>query len=736
MNTNEDDGSVPAHAEVLNKGGVLVPNVPTLDDDLAALLSKVKEDVQDNLQKLLLNHTMFCENSFEKLQRSLSKRQSSISRREQSSDTPTDIQVAFEQQAGTIQQGLGQRMLQRLHSKVTVPAAATNRNSKPVSAVAAQRQTQDMNQLTKCVQSVQFDIAVALLIIANCVFLGFQVERDHNSHSTDILQVLFCCLFSIELALRFIADRRGFVRKDIMWNIFDTFTVVGSILEICLKWASSQMYSSSSNLLVLRSLRFLRFVRVARMLRVKAMRELRLMLRSVMCCVKPLTWAVTLLGIEVYVVAMIFTQAARDSMRKGTLPQTALDLLDPSFTTMVSSMYNLLGFVLGGADWLPYADAFKTIHSGYKFCLTGYIVFTQLALLNVVAAISVDSSMNAAMHDRQMMIQEELMREGEHKMELEALFKEASNGEDEVSVQQLKEYLKDERVNTYLRLLDIHYKDPQDLCSLLDEDNNGAVDVEEFVKGCWTLQTQQMTDVTSMLQAMDQTLKILSRSVEAKALSCSAEQEALHQSQHGRDLYVENVRDTFNVACGQLKAAHQDLRDVQGNLGNLTSNLQAATTDMDRVCLDLQEKVSSRPESAPDELSNLREELQQLRTLVKLQVDALTSFQQEQKSKAHNTWVCDNTLDEGGPDTPRFAPNRPFDPPVTPAEEGIPCMAVQLPSSAEVNLELARLRPRFDTNPGARISNVGGDLGPAEMDAGFEGHQSSRDCVAWPCVRR
>jgi len=195
MNTNEDDGSVPAHAEVVNKGGVLVPNVPTLDDDLAALLSKVKEDVQDNLQKLLLNHTMFCENSFEKLQRSLSKRQSSISRREQSSDTPTDIQVAFEQQAGTIQQGLGQRMLQRLHSKVTVPAAATNRNSKPVSALAAQRQTQDMNQLTKCVQSVQFDIAVALLIIANCVFLGFQVERDHNSHSTDILQVLFCCLF-------------------------------------------------------------------------------------------------------------------------------------------------------------------------------------------------------------------------------------------------------------------------------------------------------------------------------------------------------------------------------------------------------------------------------------------------------------------------------------------------------------------------------------------------------------
>jgi len=88
-------------------------------------------------------------------------------------------------------------------------------------------------------------------------------------------------------------------------------------------------------------------------------------------------------------------------------------------------MFTLLSSVLGGHDWTEYTDALQVVDWIYKSLFTLFVLLTQLAVLNVITGIFVDSSMNAALNDKQTLIQEEMVRQGMHKIELEQLFMEA-----------------------------------------------------------------------------------------------------------------------------------------------------------------------------------------------------------------------------------------------------------------------------------------------------------------------
>jgi len=456
-------------------------------------------------------------------------------------------------------------------------------------------------------------------------------------------------------------------------------------------------------------------------------------------------------------VAMVFTEATLHSIRKGSLPSSALLTLDPSFTTMASTMYTLLGLVLGGADWLTYADAVKAIHPMYKLCLMGYIVFTQLALLNVVTAIFVDSSMNAAMSDKQMLIQEELMREGVNKKELEHIFQEASEGARQVSVEQLKEFLSDRRVSTYMRVLDIHYNVPDELCSLLDADHNGTVDCDEFVRGCWALQTQHMTDVASKLNSIDKSVKSFRTS-----------------------LQMNKELDKPKVPCDQLRDACNELHHAQCILSNLSTNLQRTTTDMNHMCSELQHGISIQSDTKANQLPlELHEELHQFREVVTQRIDtllaslnqhegALKAFtshsfnshtsQQEGALKA----LAGHSLDSHATQTDWMkAPPGVFElweeTQKEPELEEVhdlttPGLGPQCDNSGPElqrvrKLEKPKLGPQFEALPSRLLQVQTGDLDDPPRPPNFEYPQRSRDCwitasshqkseSAWSCMDR
>jgi len=325
--------------------------------------------------------------------------------------------------------------------------------------------------------------------------LGVQVESAPNpSFTVDALQTTFSFLFGVELALRFVSDRHKFLNQDITWNALDTLSVICSFVEQGIKMVSSGNLETSTYL-VFRSIRLLRFLRVLRVIRMEIFRDLRLMINSMVYCVKPLTWAVLLMTLVTYAFAVVVTQEARSFLRSQSpdLPTSQnadVTVLQGHFSSMFESMLSLVESILGGADWHAYFEALRQLRVMYGLIFLTYIVFGYLAVLNVVTGIFVDSSLHAARHDKQLMIEDELRNDRNCRKQLAEVFIEADHeGSGLVSQEQLIEYLKEERVMTYMRVLHIPVWTPTDVINALTWDQNDMINTHNFVHGLLMLKT-------------------------------------------------------------------------------------------------------------------------------------------------------------------------------------------------------------------------------------------------------
>jgi len=400
------------------------------------------------------------------------------------------------------------------HSKMA------SRISTFISKAVGERVYQNQGFLKRVVHSAQFEVAVGILVISNLIYLATQLRRS----STYWGEAFFLAFFAMGLAFRFFANPRHFLRgRDLWWNIFDTVTVIGTATELATQLI---LASETDNFVLLRILRLFRVARLVKMLRLRCFRELRLMIYSILCCVKPLVWTVVMMMLVMFTFSIIFVEAASEGLRIMSSPQKVM--LKQGFGTLTLSMYTLLVSVFGGDDWIGYASALGSVHATYQVLFVIYILFTQLALLNVVTGIFVDSSMNAALNDKQLMIQEEMMKQGVHKKELEKVFWEAGEGSELVKIHQLKQYLEDEQVKAYMRVLDIKYTSFDELVTFLDTNHDGSIGKDEFVKGCLTLKTQQVTDVCTVLRENSQRFEAMWRIL--LQLQQTLEQQRYHES--------------------------------------------------------------------------------------------------------------------------------------------------------------------------------------------------------------
>ncbi|XP_016121837.1 voltage-dependent L-type calcium channel subunit alpha-1S-like, partial [Sinocyclocheilus grahami] len=74
-----------------------------------------------------------------------------------------------------------------------------------------------------------------LLIMLNTMCLGMQHcnQSDHITHLSDMLNVIFTVLFTVEMILKLGAFKAKGLFGD-PWNVFDFIIVVGSIVDVIL----------------------------------------------------------------------------------------------------------------------------------------------------------------------------------------------------------------------------------------------------------------------------------------------------------------------------------------------------------------------------------------------------------------------------------------------------------------------------------------------------------------------
>uniref|UniRef100_A0A3B4TTY0 Voltage-dependent L-type calcium channel subunit alpha n=1 Tax=Seriola dumerili TaxID=41447 RepID=A0A3B4TTY0_SERDU len=116
-------------------------------------------------------------------------------------------------------------------------------------------------QVWYIVTSCYFEYLMFLLIMLNTMCLGMQHcnQSDHVTHLSDMLNVIFTVLFTVEMILKLMAFKaKGYFGDP--WNVFDFVIVIGSVVDVMLS-----EIDSSENMSV--SITFFRLFRVMRLVK-------------------------------------------------------------------------------------------------------------------------------------------------------------------------------------------------------------------------------------------------------------------------------------------------------------------------------------------------------------------------------------------------------------------------------------------------------------------------------------
>uniref|UniRef100_A0A8C4EFA1 Voltage-dependent L-type calcium channel subunit alpha n=1 Tax=Dicentrarchus labrax TaxID=13489 RepID=A0A8C4EFA1_DICLA len=90
-------------------------------------------------------------------------------------------------------------------------------------------------QVWYIVTSCYFEYLMFLLIMLNTMCLGMQHcnQSDHVTHLSDMLNVIFTVLFTVEMILKLMAFKaKGYFGDP--WNVFDFVIVIGSVVDVML----------------------------------------------------------------------------------------------------------------------------------------------------------------------------------------------------------------------------------------------------------------------------------------------------------------------------------------------------------------------------------------------------------------------------------------------------------------------------------------------------------------------
>lgn len=349
------------------------------------------------------------------------------------------------------------------------------------------------NPLQRFFHSFLYETLSAVLVLLNAVFIGLQVEHFAEYRAVAKWQyggeVAFCTIFTLELVLRLASDRNSLFRREKGWNLFDTIVVLLMLTEQALAGLSPST-SLRSQISVLRVLRLMRVLRLLKIIRIITFfRELRMMVNSILACFTSLAWAMLVQGVMFYIFGISLTQGVLDYCEPYEIwgsPEGKH--MRKYFGTLGRSTLSLFEAMAGGISWGELVDAIVPLHDAYKCIFILYICLAIFAVANIVTAVFVESAVTNAQRDREAIIQEQMESNRVYLQNMQKIFHELDrDGDGNIAIHELRCAVKDERVVACLNAFGLDITDAHTLFVLLDRDQSGLIDTDEFLLGCLRL---------------------------------------------------------------------------------------------------------------------------------------------------------------------------------------------------------------------------------------------------------
>eukprot|EP00746_Dinoflagellata_sp_MGD_P040997 gnl/MRDRNA2_/MRDRNA2_19900_c0_seq1.p1 gnl/MRDRNA2_/MRDRNA2_19900_c0~~gnl/MRDRNA2_/MRDRNA2_19900_c0_seq1.p1 ORF type:complete len:706 (-),score=132.24 gnl/MRDRNA2_/MRDRNA2_19900_c0_seq1:160-2277(-) len=428
----------------------------------------------------------------------------------------------------------------------------------------------------------RMDIVVGTAILVNAVTIGLEVDYDLSG--LKVAEYCFCGVFTgeIVLKLRKYGALRYFFGADMQWNLLDVFIVGMAWLDMMLTVTSS----SSNDLSKFTLIRLIRIGRLARLIRLMSMfKQLTLMVVGLVGGLRTLFWAIVLLAVMMYAVAVLLTVTVGKEPAEGE--EEVIPQREELFSTVPISMFTIFRCLTDGCSDASGRPIMVYMQQAYgPGIVLAYMVFSVIVwfgLFNLIMAIFVEDTLQAARKaddkisnanrkahfkmaarlkrlvrkfcvkkddDEFEKMEEKLLRgksrasivaSGQHIREIlqrlwDKYMKEPPEEPEiqdvaiEVSRSEFRTIIQDTEVQVLLNELDVPEADRDDIFDVLDADGNGRLELRELVQGILKIRGQaRRSDVVGISLAV-RSLQSKQRAMESMMMEMQGDMREMRDS--------------------------------------------------------------------------------------------------------------------------------------------------------------------------------------------------------------
>lgn len=380
-------------------------------------------------------------------------------------------------------------------------------------------------RISRIVKSKRFEIAIGVVIIANCITMGMEAElllgRAQDFESTAQVSELFITfIFLAELVLRVLVyGWKNFAPlPGTVWNFLDAILVLvtGVVTGILpLIGVASGADSSLQTLTVLRAFRLARLVRVVQ--KFEAFHEVWLLLRGLMESGRVLFWTVVVIFFITYMFAVFgvvllgvhIKKEYDDATASRDGPSDELEALFCVTGGVWPLMYTLIQ-VLTLDSWNSIARPMMK-YVPWSWCYFYlYIAIAVIVMMNLVTAVIVENALKNSQKDANALLREKEKQKQVELARIRQVFEDMDiNGDGELSWPEFESAFDDKELSAKLNLLGMEPDNCRDIFQLLDT-GDGVLSVQEFFDGIVCMEgTANAKDLLRTNKTVDLVVKLL-----------------------------------------------------------------------------------------------------------------------------------------------------------------------------------------------------------------------------------
>merc|ERR1712032_1414 len=296
-----------------------------------------------------------------------------------------------------------------------------------------------------------------------------------------------------EIVMKLIAYRLHFFCE--LWNLFD-------LVIVCL--TSFTMVASSElplDLKLLRLVRLLRLLKLVSSLRsVHAFHSLYLMFAAVRQSVFILGWACISLVIIQMLFSLLITECLHafyfcngplsESSGSGVLCESLTSSEEERqravymyYGTFVRSIFSMFELTL--ANWPPAARVLAdNIHWSFMPLAVVHKLVFGFAVIGVIQSVIMKETFKVAEQDDQIMLWSQERQVKVYTKKMRDFFVRADTHHDgKITMEEFRKVMEHEQIRTWLASMEVNASDVDQMFALLDTSKNGALEIEELVKG-------------------------------------------------------------------------------------------------------------------------------------------------------------------------------------------------------------------------------------------------------------